>query len=103
MRAFRHRKHVGTFQSLVVRIVEFLIDGGNRHLSVDFDLDVVTGHLERGKGEVPGPDQKWPFHDDKTIAARIGKYADQTGRENQERSLHCPVSRHPRRNAPAFF
>jgi hypothetical protein len=52
---------------------------------------------------VAGPDQKWPFDNDETIAAGIGKYAEQTGCENQKRSFHCPVSRHPSGNAPAFF
>src|SRR2546423_14746435 len=52
---------------------------------------------------MPGPHQKRPFHHDEAIPARIGKYAEQTGCENQERSFHCPVSRHPRGNAPVFF
>ena len=52
---------------------------------------------------MPGPHQKRPFHHDEAIPARIGKHAEQTGCENQERSFHCPVSRHPRENAPVFF
>ena len=103
MRPFRHRKHVGSLQSLIVRVVEFLIDGGNRYLAVDFDLDVVAGHFQRRKGEVPRPDQKWALDHDKAIPARIGKYAEQTDCENQERSFHRPVSRHPCGNAPVFF
>ena len=105
MRPFRHRKHVGSLQSLIVRVVEFLIDGGNCYLAVDFDLDVVTGHFQRCKGEVPRPYQEWLFDDNETISARIGKgeHAEQTGCENQERSFHFPVSRNPSGNAPAFF
>src|SRR5947208_9547393 len=107
MRPFRHRKHVRSLQSLIVRVVEFLIDGGNRYLAIDFDLDVVAGHFQRRKVELPRPYQrpyqKWPLHHDKAIPTRIGKYAEQTGCENQERSFHCPVSRQPRGNAPAFF
>src|SRR5207302_10661723 len=89
-------------QSLIVWVVELLIDRSNCYLAIDFDLDVVVGHFQRRKGEMPGPHQKRPFHHDKAISARIGKHAEQTGCENQERSFHCPVSRDLRENAPAF-
>jgi len=72
-------------------VVEFLIDRSNCYLAIDFDLDVVTGHFQRRKGEMPGPHQKRPLHHDEAISARIGKYAEKAGCENQERSFHCPV------------
>jgi len=56
----------------------------NCYLAIDFDLDVVAGHLQRRKGEMPGPHQKRPFHHDEAIPARIGKHAEQTSCENQE-------------------
>src|SRR5438552_10715758 len=103
MRAFRHWKHVDTFQSLIVRVVEFLIDRSNCYLAIDFDLDVVVDHFQRRKREMSGPNQKWPFHHDESIPARVGKYAEQAGCENQEQSFHALLVGTPAKMLPPFF
>jgi hypothetical protein len=56
VRAFRHRKHVNAFEALIVGIVKFLVNRSDRYLTIDLDVNVMTGHLERRKREMTGRD-----------------------------------------------
>src|SRR5262249_34578930 len=77
VRAFRDREHVKTFEPLVVRIVELLVDRCNGHLAVDFDVDLMTGDFERGEREMNRRNVDRTLDDDETIPAGLGDASEE--------------------------
>ena len=69
---FRDREHVNAFEPLIVRIVELLVDRCDRDLAINFDVDVMTGDLERGEREMARRNVDRPLDDDETVSAGLG-------------------------------
>ena len=71
MRPFRNREHVKAFQTLIVRIVELLVDRCDGDLAINFDVDLMTGDFERGEWEMRRRNVDRMLDDDETISAGL--------------------------------
>jgi len=72
MRPFRDREHVKTFEPLIVRIVELLVDRCGGDLAINFDVDLMTRDFERGEREMGRRNVDRTFNNDETISAGLG-------------------------------
>ena len=84
MRAFRHRENVNTFETLVVRIVKFLIDRSDCYLAVDFDVHVMAGDFEWREGKVTWRHRHRPLDDDEAVTAALRGDAEHSGRDPED-------------------
>src|SRR5262249_26882374 len=77
MRPFRNGEHVKTFEPLIVRIVELLVDRCDGDLLINFDVDLMTGDFERSKREMGRRNVDRTLHDNETISARYGDASEE--------------------------
>src|SRR6185503_4249394 len=75
---------VKTFEPLIVRIIEFLVDRCGGYLSVNFDVDLMTCDFERGEREMGGRNVDRTFNDDETISAGLGDGSEEEEPDRQQ-------------------
>jgi len=71
VRPFRDREHIKTFQPLVVRIVELLVDRCDGDLAINLDVDLVTRDFERGEREMGRRNVNRTLDNNETISAGL--------------------------------
>ena len=77
MRPFRNGEHVKTFQPLIVRIVELLVDRCDGDLAINFDVDLMTGDFEWSEREMSRRNVDRTLDDNETISAGLGDASDE--------------------------
>jgi len=77
VRPFWNGEHVETFEPLVVRVVEFLVDRCNGDLAINFDVDPMTRDFERGEREANRRNVDRTLNDNETICAGLGDACEQ--------------------------
>src|SRR5262249_23688592 len=71
MRPFRNREHVKTFEPLIVRIVELLVDRCDGDLAINFDVNLMTGDFERSERKMNRRNVDRTLDDDETISVGL--------------------------------
>src|SRR5262249_1118796 len=103
VRSLRDREHVKTFEPLVVRIVELMLDRCNGDLAINFDVDLVARDFERGEREMGRWNVNRTFNDNETVSARLRDASEEQEPDCCHQTfVHGALVGNPQKMLPAY-